>query len=526
MSKSEIDRPEGGVDASAAPPSGNLKAHRFLFAAVELNNEPNDESCCVFKPLNSLFGSSDDQRLDSIFPGVSLKRQQSMLLETIQNFNKGHARRFFQGLKVLVHGIIEAELYVPESAFQDDNIDGEGDDDIIPNTDIIPDEKSTEHLHFLKHASNCVEAYLQGQESRLRKKRTSFSRPPSLPIVSEVYGVALDLHNILFSLQSCGPEGLVTQSAIIKLCESWWHANAIQRDNLIVQCLPLLVLQTLDGKNFQKSHIKRLLNLKEALQIIDFNNPSSDSLRSLLLRVASNPLCLRMSEGRNFLAALFQETSLVSDLHLAIRAQIPEAKGTVLHAYGEIYLKAWKDSANSVDDESRESIEHEALQDLVHAVIHVSSNTTAKSILTLLEPIHSKRTPEIEGLLYRLYSPILWRSLGATSAQVRVNAIRALGQVFPLQDASHTQTKAAIAKSTLALKSALQDPDPRVRVAGSEATAKICAVFWDVLAATDIRMLLNRKFKNTVYFDVRKLSILTFSMSRQLFFRYCHGACI
>ena len=76
-----------------------------------------------------------------------------------------------------------------------------------------------------------------------------------------------------------------------------------------------------------------------------------------------------------------------------------------------------------------------------------------------------------------------------------MNAIRALGQVFPLQDASHTQTKSAVAKSTLALKSSLQDPDPRVRVAGSEATAKICAVYWDVLPANDIRMLLNRKFK-------------------------------
>lgn len=497
MGKASKDTTEGVDEISVA--RSNTKAQKALFAAVEEphGKEENDDTHTICKPLNILFESTKNRRFDSLIPGISLKQQQFMLLETIQNFNKGHARRFFQGLKVLIQSIVEDESYVPESAFQDEGNDDERGDDIVENTDIVPDDRSTEHLHFLKHATMCVEAYLQGQKDRLNKRRASISRSPTLPIVSEVYNVALDLHNILFSLQACGPEGLVTQNAIIKMCESWWHANAIQRDNLIVQCLPLLVLQTLDGKNFQKSYIKRLLNLKEALQIIDFNNPSSDSLRSLLLRVASNPLCLRMPEGRSFLAALFQEPSLIRDLHLAVRAQIPEARGTILKAYGEIYLKAWKDSENTDagDVDVRDAIEHEAIQDLVHSVIHVSSSATAKSILALLEPFHATKTPEIDGLLYRMYSPIIWRSLGATSAQVRVNAVNALGQVFPLQDASHTQTKAAISKGTLALKSALQDTDPRVRVAGSAATARICGMFWDVLPVTDIRMLLNRKFQ-------------------------------
>jgi condensin-2 complex subunit G2 len=482
---------------SAATSSESSMAHRALFSAVEnsLDGDGQDEkkefdvsySC---KPLNRLFHPST--RSGTLVPGHSPKQQQKLLLETIQGFNKGHARRVFQGLKALVEAITTSEAYIPESAFHADG--EEHDENVVPITEITPDKESTEVLHFLQHVTMCIDAYLQGQIERSQKvKRATLSRTPSLSIVAEVYGVALDLHNLLFSLQACGPEGLVTQSAILGLCESWWHANALQRENMILQCLPLLVLQALDGKNFQKSHIKRIFQLKEAFHIIDFTNPASDSLRSLLLRLASNPLCLRMPEGIRFLASLFQEPSLVADLHLAVRAQIPEAKDTVLKAYGEIYLKAWKDSAD-VSEECREAIENEALQDFVHAVIHMASSATAKSILKLLEPFHSKKTPDVEGLLYRLYSPIIWRSLGSANSQVRVNSIVALGQVFPLQDASRTQTQAAIAKGTEALKNVLQDSDHRVRVAGSETTAQICVMFWDVLPAKNIRMLLNRKF--------------------------------
>jgi hypothetical protein len=40
----------------------------------------------------------------------------------------------------------------------------------------------------------------------------------------------------------------------------------------------------------------------------------------------------------------------------------------------------------------------------------------------------------------------------------------------------------------------LQDRDPRVRVAGSEAMAKILSTYWDVLPSTEIRVLLNREY--------------------------------
>jgi condensin-2 complex subunit G2 len=64
-----------------------------------------------------------------------------------------------------------------------------------------------------------------------------------------------------------------------------------------------------------------------------------------------------------------------------------------------------------------------------------------------------------------------------------------LGAVFPLADGVNVDK--AIQKAILALKHLLQDTDPRVRVAGSEATAAVLVTLWDALPPTDIRALLN-----------------------------------
>ena len=73
-----------------------------------------------------------------------------------------------------------------------------------------------------------------------------------------------------------------------------------------------------------------------------------------------------------------------------------------------------------------------------------------------------------------------------------------LEKVFPLHDPllkqSAASMKDAVFKATEAMRVALQDPDPSVRVAASGATARNCAMFWDALPPTEIRSLLNRKF--------------------------------
>lgn len=460
-------------------------AIKSLVKAVESNkNEESSENPFSCRPLIRLLvlsGQSKD--CDQIVPGLTHKQQRDLMIRAIQNMSKKQSNRFFGGLKKHVEAVVAEEAYVPSSAYGESS---GGDEDSA----ITPDKKSTECLCFLKCAAFCVEMFLEGRVQQEKERGKSLGL--ELSILSQVYEVASTLHRILFSLHVCGPDGIATQDSVLEMCEKWWMSNGENKESLIAQCLPLIVLKALDDTEFQSSHIKRLFKLREAFLVIDFTNPSSDSLRSLLLRIASNPLLLKLSEGKKFLSCLLGDPDLTKDLHLSFRAQIPMSKKSALLNYGEIYLRSWKDASEG-DEELRETIEHIALQDLMHASIHVSSEATLNSVMTVLDAFFcDKKNTEIASMLNRLYSPILWRSLSATNPLVRKNAVRILEKVFPLHDPTTSETKKSMDKATKALDSALQDKDPTVRIMASKATTKIAALFWDALPPAGIRSLLNR----------------------------------
>ena len=98
--------------------------------------------------------------------------------------------------KSLVETIVQEETYVPASAFAEDDDEASQNNDDDDSVEITPDAKSSEALLFLKHAAMTVDAYLQG---RLQQdKRQSKGIPLSIP--AHVLDVAMDLHQILFSL--------------------------------------------------------------------------------------------------------------------------------------------------------------------------------------------------------------------------------------------------------------------------------------------------------------------------------------
>ena len=517
-------------------------AIKALVTAIEDSNATGEDAfnckqlCRLFQPT---------KKSDALVPGHTPKQQQSLLWNALKNgstdkSNKNQLKRFFAGLHSIVERIIEDEAYVPESI--KDKKDKANQE--MTDTEVKSDKKSDERLLVLKCAALAVRAFLEGRIIRQKEKEDQQKRRVTLKVPPQILQIASALHETLFPLHSCGAPAVPAKTAILSLCETWWLSQAENRESLIVQCLPLLVLNASDESIdafTTKTHIQRLYKLRDAFGVIDFADPSSDSLRELLLRIASNPVCLQMPEGRKFLAGLLQQdVHLVKDLHRAFRAQIPEAKPSILKSYGDIYHRAWKEVRQNQDDETedededaedeemvsiRQAIEHEVLQDLMYSVIHMDSATTFQSILTVLEPLHSdKKNNEVASLLHRLYSPILWRSLAATNSRIRKNAVVVLEKVFPLHDPFNSLSmKDNVLKSTKALEVALQDVDPLVRVAASGATASTCAVFWEILPSQEIRTLLNSKCSISInYFRKAFNRCLTFSF---LFpnFRHCHS---
>ena len=493
-----------------------------LFAALENGGVDNDDDSNMEEEHFLQNGSLFTRPLVHLFSKAS---DRNRFLKSIQSnqFQKRHARRLFSALQPLLQHVIENETYVPRSALESDDEGEEGNEnssrmmkskkrasDVSQATvatqselEVTPDPESTQALHFMKYSAMMVQAYLENVKSRTKRS----SRGGTIEIQEQVLAVAELLHDELFSLISCGTEGAAVQRTVAAMCEHYWNGSFVDKELLVVQLVPHLVLKTLDGKA-NRADIKRFWNMRLALELIDFDDDSIAHLKGLLLRTVSSPLYLKCTEGKKMIAFLFQlNTGVVKDLHQAIRVQIPLAKGNILKSYGDIYFTAWKESLDKDgfseehgnDDESRSStiqssIEEHVLQDFMYASLHIASVNMAKSIRTILEPIYSnKKSPDVDLLLYRMYGPILWRSLAAPNPLVRINASSILSVTFPLHDpnAGKIHLKEMSSKSIESLKNLLNDQDPKVRVAGCDATIKILGLYWDALSSTDIRALLN-----------------------------------
>ena len=558
------EEPATATATSGGGGNSSALARRALFAAVEGGSDGTDDVLST-GPLVRLFfkesrneysndnddESSTEEDEDDLLPhatDLSEKERQSLLLDAVRThkFNRGHARRLFAGLANTLRAVVENEEYVPASAYENDDDDDDDDDDDMnmeedgeneeaanevtsqrtrrtsfgssimtggPGTiaalEIEPDAESTQALLFMRSCCLLTESYLRGLVERRSDSSSAAANASSdreYGIIDEAFQVAELLHDALFSLQSCGPVAVKVQASISALCEYWWHSSFEGREQLVTMLVPLLVAKTLDGAA-AKSDVKRLYAIRDALDLLDFADPSIDYLRSLLLRTASSPHYLRTAEGRKVIAHLFRlDADLVGDLHRSIRVQIPDAKKTILDSYGDIYLRAWRDAASAVDecaagsdeeeaaDEIRVAIEENALQDLMMASLHVADPKLAKAVRIVLAPLHkAKKSSEVDQLLHRMYGPILWRALAAANPLVRLNATPVLADTFPLRDPDEGEdrTEAVVSKTVDVLAALLRDPEPRVRVAASNAAGRIMVSFWDVLQTTDIRRLLN-----------------------------------
>lgn len=474
--------------------------HTDLFAAVE-------ESVISCRPLvNFFYHSNNNNNNDATTTTTKLttRQRRDILCNIVKSpkFNKTRARRLFSGLTPLLRKVVDEESYTPD---RDDN------------GDIIVDANAASSLAvvYLRICAFLVDAYLDGLLRRQRKggaaATTTNNNSKRVEIIDEAFEVAEMLHDLLFPLQNCGKEGMVTQSAIFSMCENWWHGNFEDKELFVTQLIPLLLVKSLED-TAQKNDVKRLCSIRDAIDLLDFECDSITTLKNHLLRTVTNPLFLQSTEGKKFITHLFHvDASLVVDLHKAIKVQMFEAKKSILNAYGEIYYNAWKQSVDKKNEDEEEeeelgeiqtSIEENALQDMMYYQIHAANPKIASSIRIVLDKFYlNKKSPDVESMLHRCYGPLLWRSLAATNSRVRLQAAVVLIDTFPLRDpnAGREWTEACVQKSVEALVSLMSDEVAAVRVAGSNATGKILSQFWVAIPANDIRKLLNRKLFPYMY---------------------------
>ena len=79
-------------------------------------------------------------------------------------------------------------------------------------------------------------------------------------------------------------------------------------------------------------------------------------------------------------------------------------------------------------------LETDCLQVLMKAAIVANKPQLRINLVRVLRGIHkAKAIAEVDGMLHRLYQPILWRHMGAPNSVVRGNALSLMFEAFPIQ---------------------------------------------------------------------------------------------
>ncbi|VFR00024.1 unnamed protein product [Cuscuta campestris] len=332
----------------------------------------------------------------------------------------------------------------------------------------------------------------------------SISHPKGIFGASDLLPAARELHDNLVLFES--DSGLLSEIACV--CEEWWKSDLIGKESLITRSLPLLLSRALTST--KKVHVHRLYAMREAFNLFDFDDESIVDLKHLMMRCVISPLFLKMEDGRKFIAFMFGLSGqLVKEALEMIRSQVPFGRKSALEAFGEITFRAWK----AAEGEARVEIEDRFLQMMIDSAIHASSAAFSASIRRILGGFISQRTTDgVEGVLFRLAEPIIFRSLQVANSNVRQNALHLLLDLFPLEDPDATMEgkDSLLEKQFFLMDILVMDECPDVRVVAVEGCCRILHMFWEVIPSLTITKTLTKVFDQMVHdacTDVRNSAV-------------------
>ena len=88
---------------------------------------------------------------------------------------------------------------------------------------------------------------------------------------------------------------------LAKICERWWMSGFTGADELMPQLITFFLISSLDI-NGKGSMIKRLLDLRGSFLLLDFDDPSIEFIKGLILRSFVHPSFLKLREGQKLLS--------------------------------------------------------------------------------------------------------------------------------------------------------------------------------------------------------------------------------
>eukprot|EP01105_Mastigella_eilhardi_P006309 TRINITY_DN1792_c0_g5_i1.p1 TRINITY_DN1792_c0_g5~~TRINITY_DN1792_c0_g5_i1.p1 ORF type:complete len:1236 (+),score=325.15 TRINITY_DN1792_c0_g5_i1:306-3710(+) len=307
------------------------------------------------------------------------------------------------------------------------------------------------------------------------------------PVTPSFQHILVSLHDVLIDIANARHSTLADE--ISQACETWWLQGRPDKEQVAPVTLFFLLVRALDT-NSRAIDITRLCAMREALTVIDFQHPSTNRLKNLLLKCYIHPNVLHNKAGIKFLVYLFQVyLPMVDALHQTMKAQMRTCTKHIVNIYGEIYFRAWR----AAQGPFRLRIES-SVQDLMDTGMKAANNKVVSLIQKVLTHFYEKKMSNgVDETLCRLYEPIIWRYLHAANAKVRRNAALFFFDAFPLMDSEAPQriVDEAMQRQFSQIKELLKDPSDGVRCIAVLGTCTALASYWELIPTATTQYLLN-----------------------------------
>ena len=178
------------------------------------------------------------------------------------------------------------------------------------------DEKD-EEFRFLKSIATFINQYLEGNHRR----------PSAFLDTLEV------LHNLLLVISDeAYTDAKSFKMIVAKSCEQYWLRGYDGAESVILHLIPYLLSVVTGVSNERNSakdaDVKRLYNIRSAMLLLDFSDPSIESIQGLLCLCFNQPVVLKVHYKTHLyhyatvtLFSYYLETILSIYLHIVIRRQ-------------------------------------------------------------------------------------------------------------------------------------------------------------------------------------------------------------
>ncbi|XP_032090653.1 condensin-2 complex subunit G2 [Thamnophis elegans] len=273
--------------------------------------------------------------------------------------------------------------------------------------------------------------------------------------------------------------------AIQRLSECWWGKGLEEKEQFGKTAFLVLLRKSLGNKIVPGEVLTSLCCLHRVLLCFDYDSDESNEIKDLLLRCFMSQGYIKKEEGRRFLSFLFTwNVDFIKLIHGTIKNQLLCFPRSLMNHVAEVYFRAWKKSSGEI----LEVIEYNCIQDFMHHAVHLPRRSPLNAkVREMLNYFHTRNKSRqgVEEVLYRLYQPILWRSLKARNPEIRSNAALIFSEAFPILDPSfnkHDMEK-EIQKQFNELFALLEDPQPAIRSTGVLAVSKITCKYWKMIPA-------------------------------------------